>query len=256
LTAWYTGMVKPYLVHGIVNAPERENQSLPGLLTRLLTRVPAFSTWVDGVQVPLAYCNLADVGPGVVKRIVQAVQVVFLGLMVFTCRVRVKAGERTGWRVAAEFSLILVGMLLFSERTWKHHCVTLLLPFAVLCYVLAGPFPRRVRQVAGGGLVGATLLMLSTSSGVFGNEMPKAQPVFDAMKVGVGGTAYTAGFTPAVRSGATADLGLIPDSPGKYAQVYGAYVWAFLLLIAVLAVLMRRAGTPESHLASAGAPLQ
>ena len=41
------------------------------------------------------------------------------------------------WRLAAEFSLVIIGMLLFSERTWKHHCVTLLLPFAVLAYYLA-----------------------------------------------------------------------------------------------------------------------
>src|SRR5205823_14206012 len=27
------------------------------------------------------------------------------------------------WPLAAEFSLIVLGMLLFSERTWKHHCV-------------------------------------------------------------------------------------------------------------------------------------
>jgi hypothetical protein len=42
------------------------------------------------------------------------------------------------------------------------------------------------------------------------------------------------------RNAAIAVRGLIPDSPGKFAQVYGAYVWAFLLLIGVLAVLLRR----------------
>ena len=30
-----------------------------------------------------------------------------------------------------EFSVVVLGMLLFCERTWKHHCVTLLLPFTV-----------------------------------------------------------------------------------------------------------------------------
>ena len=54
----------------------------------------------------------------------------------------------------------------------------------------------------------------------------------------------------AAQSGATADLGLVPDSPGKYAQVYGAYLWAFLLLIAVLAVLMRRGRPARSGVES------
>ena len=32
----------------------------------------------------------------------------------------------------SEFALIVLGMLLFSERTWKHHCVVFMVPFAVL----------------------------------------------------------------------------------------------------------------------------
>jgi alpha-1,2-mannosyltransferase len=258
LRSWYGGMVKPYLVDGIVKAPERENQSLPGLLTRLLERVPSFSTWVDNVQVPLLYSNVADLEPGAVKRIVQAFQVAFVLLMVFTCRARVNAGERTGWRVAAEFSLILVGMLLFSERTWKHHCVTLLLPFAVLSYAVAGQVPGLGRRLALVGLVGATLLMLSTSSGVFGNEMPRTEEVRTAVRTGIEGADTPAGLRRAAQSGATAELGLVPDSPGKFAQVYGAYVWAFLLLIGVLAVLLRwgrpaRRGDESTTLSPTGA---
>jgi hypothetical protein len=245
LVAWKQGMIDPFLVHGIVT-PEKENQSLPGVLTRLLTHAPSFSTWVDDVYTPLAYHNVADIGPGAVKRIVQVCQFLFLGLMVLVCRSPIRkagvpAGEaRRGWLLAAEFSLILVGMLLFSERTWKHHCVTLLLPFAVLCYGLSPWFPTWKRRVAGVAVVLAGLLMLSTSSGVLGNDTPKAQETFDAMKVAAGPAAYTAAFEPAVESGATAELGLVPDSPGKTAQVYGAYVGAFLAIIVGLAVLLGR----------------
>src|SRR5437762_12357552 len=72
-----------------------------------------------------------------------------------------------GWPAAAEFALIVLGMLLFSERTWKHHCVTLMLPFGVLCYYLAAcdPTPRlraflrseerRVGKECGSGGAGA-----------------------------------------------------------------------------------------------------
>jgi hypothetical protein len=243
LTAWKRGMIDPYLVHGIVT-PEKENQSLPGVLTRLLTHAPSFSVWVDGTSAPLAYHNVADVGRDAVKRIVQVCQVLFLVLMVTLCRAPVKAGgapawdTRRGWRSAAEYSLILVAMLLFSERTWKHHCVTLMLPFAVLCYGLAPGFPARVRRTALAVVAIAGLLMLSTSSGVLGDEA-NAKETFAAMEVATGPTAFIPGFDAAARSDETARLGLAPDSPGKIAQVYGAYVWAFLALMVGLGVMLK-----------------
>jgi alpha-1,2-mannosyltransferase len=239
LTSWVDGMIIPYVVRGEVT-PEKENQSLPGLLTRLLTHAPSFSGWVDDVYTPLAYHNVADLGPGAVKRIVQAAQLAFLILMVAVCRAPIKAAgvpavdTRRGWRLPAEFSLILVAMLLFSERTWKHHCVTLLLPFAVLCYALAAGFPTWVRRTAWAAVVVAGLLMLSTSSGVFGDDVPKVARDYEGLTVAVGPTAYVG----AVESGMTARLGLVPDSPGKFAQVYGAYVGAFLALIVGLSVVL------------------
>jgi hypothetical protein len=42
LTSWVEKMIVPFLVHGEVWS-ERENQSLPGLLTRLLSHSPSFS---------------------------------------------------------------------------------------------------------------------------------------------------------------------------------------------------------------------
>ena len=122
LTAWIDGMIVPYLVHGVVT-PEKENQSLPGVLTRLLTHSPSFSAWVDNVYVPLAYHNIANLDSATIKRIVQGCQVLFVAIMVFVCRAPVRtkgispAEVRRGWRLAAEYSIVLVGMLLFSERT-------------------------------------------------------------------------------------------------------------------------------------------
>ena len=62
-------------------------------------------------------------------------------------------------------------MLLFSERTWKHHCVTLMLPFAVLSYgAFAAGFPRHVRFVARISLfTAAALVLLPTALEVFGD---------------------------------------------------------------------------------------
>jgi hypothetical protein len=124
----------------------------------------------------------------------------FAGLVIWTCRTPLE--QRRGWRLSAEFAIILLGMLLFSERTWKHHCVTLLLPFAVLMYgvAISRPGPRRGFVI--GTLVAATLLMLATSTGYQGDD-------------------------------------LVNFSWGKLAQVYGAYVWAYILLVVALAVLLR-----------------
>ena len=55
--------------------------------------------------------------------------------------------------------IVILGMLTFSERTWKHHCVTLMLPFAVLCYYLAACQPTvRVRTFLIVALVAVILL--------------------------------------------------------------------------------------------------
>ena len=111
------------------------------------------------------------------------------------------------WPLAAEFSLVVLGMLLFSERTWKHHCVTLVLPCAVILYYLAVERPHlTLRWFLIGILAAVTLLMGSTS---------------------ING------------------LSIWWDKGAKLAQVYGAYVWAYLLLILALVILLRRG---EFHL--------
>src|SRR5262249_5829535 len=109
---------------------------------------------------------------------------------------RTALSQRQGWRQPAEFALVLLGMLLFSERTWKHHCVTLLLPFAVLCYNLAMPQNRGVRFYLTGSLIAVFVLMSLTSTTLVAVD-------------------------------------------AKMAQVYGAYVWSYLILIAALVVLLR-----------------
>ena len=124
-------------------------------------------------------------------------------------------------------------MLLFSERTWKHHCVTLLVPFAVLCRVLAER-PAGGRWPVVAVLAFATAAMSATGTGLTGGAPPRLQ---DAAESGtlVAGPAL---FLTATQSGA------FTDSAGKGAQVYGAYVWAFVALTAGLVGALRpgRAG--------------
>ena len=95
-------------------------------------------------------------------------------------------------------------MLLFSERTWKHHCVMLVVPFAVLSYALAiNASDRRLRRFLIATLILSQVLMATTSTALW------------------------------------------PDDWAKLAEVYGAYVGVFLLLVAaqatVLAAISHRA---------------
>ncbi len=197
LSSWVDGMVVPYVVRGEVWS-EHNNQSLPGLSYRLLTHSPSFSTYVNDTYAPLEYHNFATLDTGVVRWLLKGCMGLFALVVVWSCRT--PGAQRASWQMAAEFSLVALGMLLFSERTWKHHCVTLLLPFGVLAYYLSACRPGpRLRAYLIGTLVAVVLLMTTTSTGVEDDWKRAA----------------------------------------KIAQVYGAYVWAYLLLMAALVVILR-----------------
>ncbi len=236
LTSWYEVMILPFLGGGI-QTPEHNNQSLPGLISRLLTSAPSFSTFIGGEYVPLRYDNLVAFSPANAAWILKGCMGLFSLLVIWRCRApiqeegRTKSETRQGWRLAAEYSLICIGMLLFSERTWKHHCVTLLLPFAVLCYGMAKiDWPQRTRRLIGAATIAATLLTMTTSTGLYGENLSRLQDQADTTSLVVG----PAGLLASTQSG------IYTDSLAKRAQVYGAYTWGFVLLIAALAVQMRQ----------------
>jgi alpha-1,2-mannosyltransferase len=203
LQSWHQQMVAPYAA-GVVSS-EHKNQSLPGLLHRMLSEEPSFSDYDGDRKIVLDMHNFVDWDRSVVQSIVVVGMALFAGLAMLSWRGTLDKSSRL--RLTAEYSVVILGMLLFCERTWKHHCVTLLLPFAVLAYgVSTTTFTRGMRWFLGGTLVVASLLMLSTSTGVFDKDSN------------------------------------VRDQFGKLAQVYGAYTWAFFVLLAgVLATLFRLA---------------
>jgi alpha-1,2-mannosyltransferase len=157
LTDWYKLMVRPSVVENRVTS-EHPNQSVPGVVYRLLTHSPSFVKYPDNIPTPAAFHNLADIGTANARLLVQACLGAFALAVVLLCRA--PQTDRTGPRVAAEYSLIVLGMLLFSERTWKHHAVTLVLPFAVLAAWLAAPdTSARTRKRLIGVLAAVALLM-------------------------------------------------------------------------------------------------
>jgi len=216
LHSWTENMVIPFVVKGQVTS-EHHNQSLPGVAYRLGTHSPSFSTFVkdsagQDVYTPVDYHNVLDLDPWFMRWLLKICMVMFAVLVAWSCRTPTSA--RQGWRLGAEFSIVLLGMLLFSERTWKHHCVTLLLPFAVLAYYLAACRPGvALRTYLIGTLAAVALLMAATSTSL-----------------------------PGWRDSA------------KLAQVYGAYVWAYLLLLSALVILLRRPDTEAAEGKSSGRP--
>ena len=199
VAGWYAEMVHPFVVEGKVTS-EHNNQSLPGLVSRLATHSPSFSIYVkdektgQDIQTPTEYDNLVDLSPAQVRWLVKGCMALFALVVVWRCRTPTM--PRGGWRLGAEYSFILIGMLLFSERTWKHHCVTLVLPFAVLCYYLATqPTGRWLRW----GLI-------ASADG--------------------GGAAHALHQLRRVR-GRGGESGDVSDLFGKQMEVYGAYLWAF-----------------------------
>jgi hypothetical protein len=178
--SWYRDMVRPFVIEGKVTS-ERSNQSLPGVVFRLTTANPAESEWDEDQQrfVPVRVANLLSLDPAVARALIKGCMGVFALLVVWSCRTSlVGAG---GWRLSAEFSLIVLGMLLFSERTWKHHCVTLVLPFAVLSFVLATQaVGRPMCGYLAATLAGATLLIAATSNGLVPERLAEAAQIYGA----------------------------------------------------------------------------
>ncbi len=161
VVSWYEVMIKPFVVDGVVTT-EHINQSLPGLVYRLLTHSPSFVTYVNDQLVPVAYHNVLDLDPAAARWIVKGCMALFAGLVVWSCRT--PTTHRQGWRLGAEFSLVVLGMLLFSERTWKHHCVTLVLPFAVISYYLGACSPRPALRAYLIGTLAVVMLVMATTS--------------------------------------------------------------------------------------------
>jgi len=160
LKSWYALMVEKPVVKGGVTS-EHPNQSVPGFVYRLCTHSPSFirydKTPAGDTPVPAAYHNLADIGRPAAWVVVKGLTAAFALAVVLLCRA--PSAERSGWRFAAECGLVVLGMLLFSERTWKHHAVTLLLPFAVIAYAaVGGVVGPRLRAYLAGTLVAAGVL--------------------------------------------------------------------------------------------------
>jgi hypothetical protein len=199
--SWAQHMVLPFVVEGKA-ITEHQNQSLPGVVYRLTTRAASFSEYQDQGYVPTEYHNLVTLPDQVASWLVRIGMGLFVGVLMWSCRTPGDSRER--WRLAGEYCLVFLGMLLLSERTWKHHYVPLILPLAALLYfVSVRRAGRGRRRFVVGAMTVAMVLMALTGTGIPG----------------------------------------FPERFGKVAEVYGAYLWANLLLMAAVVVVLRTPAT-------------
>jgi hypothetical protein len=205
LAMWWHRILSPYIVHG-VKGDQEINQSMVGVLSRLLTESPISMTrYGHHFQ-----ANFVAWDPFVVGLLIKGLSLGLVGLMFLLCRTQ--TNRRDDPRLLGEYAIVVLTMLFMSERSWKHHYVTLLLPYTYLVYrSWVAPVTLRVRVIVSVCLWASVLLMASTSS----------------------------------------ELGGILAKDGhKIAQAYGMFFWAGLVLYVATARLVwsNRQGTglPDS----------
>jgi alpha-1,2-mannosyltransferase len=206
LGMWFDRMITPFVVKNASSSQEM-NQSLLAVLMRLLTNlIPGHGRYDPHLDV-----NVISLPAWMVAYLFKALAVGMLGLLAFLCRT--KTTDRRDPRLLGEISLIVLTMLFLSERSWKHHYVTMVLPYSFL----VGEF--------------------------FSNRLgPRSR----ALLVG------TWALTFSLMAAASADIGsFFAEGQGhEIAQGYGSFLWAGVVLYAVVAwrVWSRRAEPtlPES----------
>ncbi len=187
LESWTNTMVVPYVRDAVV-VSEHQNQSLPGFLQRMLTASSSFSVRIEEDRYEsVDQHNIVELSPLVPQLLIKSAMLLFALAAVRTCWAPLQGRRDPRW--LAEFALVFLGMLIFSERTWKHHCVMLLAPCAVLVQNLTVAKQRRFLTWI---LILATFLYLLTSTGSMSWH----------------------------------------HRLGKLAQVYGAFLWGNVLLLA------------------------
>ncbi|GAC1463120.1 MAG: hypothetical protein NVSMB9_00190 [Isosphaeraceae bacterium] len=163
LGAWWHHMLSPFLTKG-ASSPQEINQSMIGVLTRLLTATKIGDGRYD---VHMAVNLVSWPGP-TVSLLLKGLSVGLVGLLALFCRTR--TDRRDDPKLLGEFALVVLTMLFLSERSWKHHYVTLLLPYTYLMWQFAYfEMKSWARACLASAMWGSVLLMATTSTELGGS---------------------------------------------------------------------------------------
>jgi alpha-1,2-mannosyltransferase len=210
LTMWWHRMLTPFLVEGSAS-PQEINQSMVGVLTRLLTEItPGTSRYDLHLDV-----NFVAWPPALVGFLVKGLAFGLVFLLAYFCRSDTR--DRRDPRLLGEVALVVLTMLFVSERSWKHHFVTLLLPYTYLVWEFFSPRKDSRARLALGAALGLSCLLMATTSSELGGLF-------------AGGSGH------------------------EIAQAYGMFLWAAVVLYVAVAWCLqaRRAPAAGEKPASSG----
>lgn len=205
--AWSNQMLAPYLGGAELGPMQTQqiNQSLLGTLSRWLTDSLAIEargdTWPNDVTIALVQLD-----PATFRLVHRGACLALVAL--FAAAVWRRPQRRYA---LAHVSLGALTMLLVSERTWKHHHVTVVLPLAWCLGVALTPGPRRERLVAGAAAVASLLGHALSGSGVLGDagsDLAEAWGAFTLADLALFGAVYWTLMAPPPSS---ADAGCETD---------------------------------------------
>lgn len=171
LTSWYHMLVEPFAREGYA-ALEIANQSLYGVLVRLLSnagllsiaQMPDQQAWASGME------EMARPATALGRLLRPAITLTALAVLGWLCRAR--TAKRHDPRLLLEFGLVLLAMLLLSERTWKHHATTLPLIYLGVWYALTClPWNEKFRSCFVAGLMVQLALLVGLSEGLVGDRV-------------------------------------------------------------------------------------
>lgn len=171
LKSWFDMLVAPFALHGYA-AYEPANQSLFGVLMRLLGKAGLLQIEEMPVDMSLSSGmeDMARPATSLGRLLKPAISLPILAVLAWACRTPTR--DRRDPRLLLEFSMILLAMLLLSERTWKHHATTLPIVFIAVWYGLTcRPLTERFRAWFVAGLVAQMVLLVLLSEGILRDRL-------------------------------------------------------------------------------------
>lgn len=199
LRTWFDMLARPYALEGFATI-EIANQSLYGTLLRILgnagilsiEHMPAQRALQAGME------DMARPATALGRLLRPVISLSILLALAWLCRAKpacatkpigvpparasnasafARPGSlapthaRSNPALWLEFAVVLLAMLLMSERTWKHHATTLPLVFIAIWYVLVTiDWSDRFRAWFVGGLVVQLFLLVVGSEGLIGDD--------------------------------------------------------------------------------------
>lgn len=168
---WFNMLVRPFALEGWAEL-SIPNQSLWGVVMRILSNAGVLPV----EHMPLEQAmrtgqeSMARPASAAGRLLRPLISLSVVAMLAWACRRRV--ADRRDVRLALEFALILIAMMLLSERTWKHHATTLPLVYLSIWYALTHLHWGQLRRGVFVALLGAQWFMLVASSeGLLGDHL-------------------------------------------------------------------------------------